>query len=66
MALPEAERDCDQAIKLDVNFIKAYIRKAAVQFSKKEYTKCIETCTDALQKDTTGKHAGEIQGQVFN
>ncbi|KAJ3359864.1 Hsp90 cochaperone [Kappamyces sp. JEL0680] len=64
MALPEAERDCDEAIRLDALFIKAYIRKAAVQFAKREYSKCIETCNLALEKDTEQKHAAEIQGQI--
>jgi stress-induced-phosphoprotein 1 len=64
MALPEAEKDCDKAIELDANFIKAYIRKAAIQFTKKEYAKCIETCNLAQDKDTEQKHAGELQGQV--
>jgi stress-induced-phosphoprotein 1 len=64
MALPEAEKDCNEAIRLDPAFIKAYIRKAAVQFAKKDFTKCIETCQEALAKDTEGKHANEIQGQV--
>ena len=27
MALPEADRDCDEAIKIDPSFVKAYIRK---------------------------------------
>ncbi|KAJ3256956.1 Hsp90 cochaperone [Boothiomyces macroporosus] len=64
MALPEAERDCDEAIKLDEGFIKAYIRKAAVQFAKKEYSKCISTSQLALSKDSEGKYAGEINGQI--
>ena len=65
MALPEAERDCDKAISFDENFVKAYIRKAAVQFSKKEYQASIDTCTLAMSKDKEGKHTNEIQGQVF-
>lgn len=64
MALPEAERDCDEAIKLDPLFVKAYIRKAAVQFAKKEYSKSIETSNLAMEKDVEHKHTGEIQGQI--
>ncbi|KAI8892660.1 hypothetical protein BC833DRAFT_638652 [Globomyces pollinis-pini] len=64
MALPEAERDCDEAIKLDENFVKAYIRKANVQFNKREYTKSIETCQTAITKDTDGKHQTELQNQI--
>ena len=65
MALPEAERDCDKAISLDDGFIKAYIRKAAVQFSKKDYQASIETCNLAMGKDSEGKHSSEIQSQVY-
>lgn len=64
LALPEAERDCDEAIRLDEGFVKAYIRKAAVQFGKREYSKCVETCNLALIKDSDNKHQGEIQGQI--
>jgi stress-induced-phosphoprotein 1 len=64
MALPEAEKDCDEAIKLDEKFIKAYIRKAAIQFTKKEFTKCIEICNLAISKDAEQKHTAELQGQV--
>jgi len=64
MALPEAERDCDEAIKLDETFIKAYIRKAAVQFAKREYHKTIETCNLAIAKDTSQKHTTELTNQI--
>jgi stress-induced-phosphoprotein 1 len=64
MALPEAEKDCNEAIKLDPKFVKAYIRKAAIQFAKREYQKCMDTCTLALEQDVEKKHVNEIQGQV--
>lgn len=64
MALPEAEKDCDKAIELDPVFIKAYIRKAAIQFAKREYKKCIETCQQGMEKDVEKKHYAEIQGQM--
>jgi stress-induced-phosphoprotein 1 len=64
MALPEAEKDCNEAIKLDPMFVKAYIRKAAIQFAKREYQKCMDTCTLALEKDVDKKHENEIQGQI--
>jgi stress-induced-phosphoprotein 1 len=64
MALPEAEKDCNEAIRLDENFLKAYIRKAAIQASKREYQKSIDTCNIVLQKDTEGKHKNEVMAQV--
>ncbi|KAI3656961.1 hypothetical protein MP638_004192 [Amoeboaphelidium occidentale] len=66
MALPEALRDVEKAISLDQTFIKAYIRKAAIQFQMKEYTKCMQTCDDALVVDAEyhqGKNAAELQSQ---
>jgi stress-induced-phosphoprotein 1 len=64
MALPEADKDCDDAIKIDPTFMKSYIRKAAIQFAKKDYKKCLDICNDALVKDTEKKHVEEIEHQV--
>ncbi|KAL1917433.1 uncharacterized protein VTP21DRAFT_3826 [Calcarisporiella thermophila] len=65
MALPEAMKDCEKAIELDPTFVKAYIRKAAIQFMKKEYSKCLETCELAKQHDKDNKNSAEIDQQVF-
>jgi stress-induced-phosphoprotein 1 len=64
MALPEAEKDCDMAIKIDPKFVKAYIRKAAILFTKREFTKCIDVCSEAKEADSEGKHTQEIEAQV--
>ncbi|CAG8537095.1 10334_t:CDS:10 [Funneliformis caledonium] len=64
MAYPEALKDCETCISLDPSFVKAYIRKAAVEFLKKEYTKCLETCEAALKHDVDGQHALEINKQM--
>ncbi|KAJ3211112.1 hypothetical protein HDU67_004769 [Dinochytrium kinnereticum] len=65
MAFPEAEKDCEDALKLDENFIKAYIRKAAILHAKKDYMKAIEVCQDAKARDSEGKHTAEIEGQMM-
>ncbi|KAI8853574.1 chaperone [Chytridium lagenaria] len=65
MAFAEAERDCDSALKLDENFVKAYIRKAAILHAKKDYMKAIEVCQEAKAKDVEGKHGAEIEGQIM-
>lgn len=44
--------------------VKAYIRKATVEFLKKEYSNCLATCETALKYDD-GKHAKEINGQIM-
>ncbi|KAI8826796.1 uncharacterized protein EV422DRAFT_11060 [Fimicolochytrium jonesii] len=65
LALPEAEKDCDAAIALDVNFVKAYIRKAAILLAKREYMKSIDMCNEAKEKDVDGKHTAEIDQQIY-
>jgi len=64
MALPEAEKDCDKAIELDPKFVKAYIRKAAILFAKREFTKAMDVCNEAKSIDTEGKHTAELDGQI--
>ncbi|CAG8514742.1 5470_t:CDS:2 [Dentiscutata erythropus] len=64
MAYEEALKDCETCINLDPNFIKAYVRKAAVEFLKKDYSKCLETCKVATNYDTEKKHTSEIQAQM--
>jgi stress-induced-phosphoprotein 1 len=64
MAFPEALKDCEKSIALDPSFVKGYIRKAAIEFLKKEYNKCLATCEEALQHDAQGKHRGEIEAQM--
>ena len=33
---------------IDANFIRAYIRKAALQYAKRDYSECLETCRRRL------------------
>jgi stress-induced-phosphoprotein 1 len=49
MALPEAIRDCDEAIRLKPDFVKAFIRKGYAQFLSKEYQKCMVTYQEGLK-----------------
>jgi stress-induced-phosphoprotein 1 len=65
MALPEAEKDCDEALKLDENFVKAYIRKAAILHAKRDFTKSLEMCELAKEKDVENKHTTEIEQQMM-
>ncbi|KAJ3052160.1 hypothetical protein HK097_006806 [Rhizophlyctis rosea] len=65
MALAEADRDADEAIKLDAGFAKGYLRKAAVWFAKRDFMKCMDMCQVALEKDTDGKSKNEIEQQLF-
>ncbi|KAF9908689.1 Hsp90 cochaperone [Linnemannia zychae] len=64
MAINEALKDCETCITLDPKFVKGYIRKAAIQFLKKEYTECLETCQQAKDADVEKKNTAEIDGQI--
>ncbi|PWN32588.1 TPR-like protein [Meira miltonrushii] len=66
VALPEALKDCEEAIKMDETFTKAYIRKSNVLFSMKDYTKALNAAQ--MASDIDGKHhnnasSREIQQQ---
>lgn len=63
-ALPEALKDAEAAIAIDPAFIKAYIRKSLVEFGMREYTKALETCQAATEKDTDKQHTREIEAQM--
>ncbi|KAF9973460.1 Hsp90 cochaperone [Actinomortierella ambigua] len=64
MAIHEASKDAEMCLKLDPKFVKGYIRKAAVQFIKKEYEECLETCQQAREVDVDRKNAAEIDQQI--
>lgn len=63
MAFPQAVQDCDEAIKRDPAFIRAYIRKAQALQIMKEYNKALDALTEASTHDTTGKNARDIEQQ---
>ncbi|KAI0240151.1 Hsp90 cochaperone [Massospora cicadina] len=65
MALNEALKDCETCISLDPSFIKGYIRKAAIEFAKKDYAKCMEICESAKAKDVEKKHHAELDQQLY-
>jgi len=64
MAINEALKDCETCISLDPKFVKGYIRKAAIQFLKKEYQECLETCQQAKDADVEKKNTAEIDAQI--
>ncbi|KAJ3384909.1 hypothetical protein HDU92_003338 [Lobulomyces angularis] len=64
MALPEADKDCDMALKLDPKFVKAYIRKAAILYTKKEYLQAIDVCNEGKVADVEKKHTQELDNQI--
>jgi stress-induced-phosphoprotein 1 len=64
MAFPEADKDVDKALELDPNFVKAYIRKAAILYAKRDFMKAIDVCNEAKIKDLEKKHTAEIDAQV--
>jgi stress-induced-phosphoprotein 1 len=44
--------------------VRGHLRKAAVDFARKEYEDCIEACKEAQKYDTDGKSSREIQQQI--
>ena len=68
MSFPEAIKDCDTALGLDANFVKAYIRKAACYFAMRDYTKSMEMCQKATEVDAhpgnDHKNKREIEQQM--
>lgn len=55
LAMPEALKDAEEAIKIDPSFIKAYIRKALTQQAMKEFTGSLETLQKATEMDVEKK-----------
>ncbi|KAL1840201.1 hypothetical protein VTK73DRAFT_3824 [Phialemonium thermophilum] len=58
--------DCDKAIQKDPHFVRAYIRKAQAYFGMREYSKCLDACSEALSVDAEhhgGANAREIEQQ---
>jgi stress-induced-phosphoprotein 1 len=62
MAFPQAVQDCDEAIRRDPKFIRAYIRKSQALVAMKEYNRALDACTEAAEQDD-GTHAREIDQQ---
>lgn len=68
LSFPDAVQDCDKALEKDPKFIRAYIRKANAQLAMREYSKVMDTLTEAREKDLElgeGKNVSEID-QLFN
>ncbi|KAK1924478.1 chaperone [Papiliotrema laurentii] len=66
LAMPEALRDAEEAIKIDPKFVKAYIRKALTQQAMKEHTKALETLQKATEIDVEKKHTRELEQNMSN
>ncbi|KAL4975940.1 hypothetical protein BDW66DRAFT_160043 [Aspergillus desertorum] len=62
MAFPQAVQDCDEAIRCDPKFFRAYIRKSQALAAMKEYSRAIDACSAAAEHDD-GSHAREIEQQ---
>ena len=65
MAISEAEKDADECIKRDPNFLKAYIRKAQVYLAKRETSKAVDMLNFVRERDTDKKLEAEVQQQMM-
>ncbi|KFY06337.1 hypothetical protein V491_08698 [Pseudogymnoascus sp. VKM F-3775] len=63
LEFPSALDDCDQAIKRDPKFIRAYLRKAQAYFGMRDYSKCLDMCEEATAVDEGGANKREIDQQ---
>lgn len=61
MSFPEAIEDCDKAVSIDPNFVRAYIRKASAQIAVKEYALAIETLGIAREKDAQVNNSANVR-----
>ena len=55
--MPSAVKDCEKAIEIDPNFVKAYTRKAYCHFQMKELYKAKECYNQALKIDPNNAEA---------
>lgn len=62
MAFPQAVQDCDEAIRLDPKFIRAYTRKGQALVAMKEHNRALDTFTEAMEHDD-GTHTRELEQQ---
>merc|ERR1711892_312416 len=59
MDFNRAQKDCEEAIKLNPGFVKAHIRKGAVQEAMKQHDNAAESYQEALRLDPNAKEASE-------
>ncbi|KAJ2779939.1 Hsp90 cochaperone [Coemansia javaensis] len=59
-AMPDAVKDCETCIALDVTFVKAYIRKANALFLMREYAEALDALEEAKTQDADRKNRPEI------
>lgn len=59
MAFPEALKDCEEAIKIDPTFVKAYVQKGSVLTVLKEKSKAMSAYAKALELDPSCSEAIE-------
>jgi len=64
LALSEALKDAESAIKADPTFVKGYIRKSHVKFAMREYDAAATAIEAARAADTAGKNTSEINAQA--
>lgn len=65
MAISEAEKDADECIKRDPDFLKAYIRKAQVFLAKREVSKAMDMLNFVREKDVDHKLTAEVEQQMM-
>jgi len=54
--LPEAIEDCSQAIRLDDNYIKAYLRRAKLYMDSEQYEEAVRDYETVLKREKNREH----------
>jgi len=65
MDFNRAKNDCDECIKINPTFIKAWIRKGAVLEAMKQHDKAIDAYQEAIKLDPNAKEASEGMNRVM-
>jgi len=65
MDFNRAQKDCEECLKLNPGFVKAWIRKGAVQEAMKQHDNAIESYQEAIKLDPNAKEASEGINRVM-
>jgi stress-induced-phosphoprotein 1 len=66
MDFNRAQKDCEECLKLNPSFVRAWIRKGAVLEAMKQHDNAIEAYQEAIKLDPNAKEATEGMNRVYS
>merc|ERR1711953_34666 len=66
MDFNRAQKDCEECLKLNPTFVRAWIRKGAVLEAMKQHDNAIEAYQEAIKLDPNAKEAQEGMNRVYS